>query len=362
MHTVLRSLRVGKRSRIVVVVGALVVSLAALAGSTHAAPTANARSTAWSDIVAAAQNEGSVNLVTTETPAWQAAEQVAFKAAAGVNLNVLASGANGTLETRLSAEEAAGALQTDVYEDVGPWILLRPPELVRQPRGGRLPNYYTYPGSHKYQALCVDDKLDLSGVTINTNLVPPSEYPKTWADLLKPYWKGKIVLSNPQPGGYYLQWAMIMKKSFGLKYLQGIAAQQPSLQNSSVAAAQDVASGAKALSVLSQIDSGAALQKTGAPLKWLLLPQSRRRLAWLRGDLEERPASECSEGPPQLPDDEGVAGSRLPGRRAEHLAAECQGMLAVAEDVRLSLRLTHRGTIPVSTTRTRNTTYYTHSA
>ena len=133
------------------------------------------------------------------------------------------------------------------------------------------PTTRAYPAAHKYRNLCVDDKLDLSGVTLNTNLVPPSHYPKTWADLLKPYWKGHIVLSNPAPGGYYLAWALMMKKSFGLKYLKGIAAQEPSLQNSSVAAAQDVASGAKWLSVLSQIDSGAALQKAGAPLKWLLI-------------------------------------------------------------------------------------------
>jgi iron(III) transport system substrate-binding protein len=250
------------------IAGALVVMLAVMAATTTAAPT---RTAAWSDVVAAAANEGSVNLVTTETPAWQAAEQVSFKNATGLGLNVLASGANGTLETRLSAEEAAGAIQTDVYEDVGPGFFYAHPSWFVNLAAAGLPNYYTYPGRNKYQALCVDDKLDLSGVTLNTNLVPPSEYPKTWADLLKPYWKGKIVLSNPQPGGYYLQWAMMMKKAFGLKYLKGIAAQQPSLQNSSVAAAQDVASGAKALSVLSQIDSGAALQKAGAPLKWLLL-------------------------------------------------------------------------------------------
>jgi ABC-type Fe3+ transport system substrate-binding protein len=62
-----------------------------------------------------------------------------------------------------------------------------------------------------------------------------------------------------------------MKHAFGLKFLKGIAAQQPSLENSSVAAAQDVASGAKALSVLSQIDSPAAAIAQGAPLKWLLI-------------------------------------------------------------------------------------------
>ena len=94
--TVFRSLRVGRHKFRLGLVGSLVLMLAAVA-STSTASSATTRIAAWNDIVAAAANEGTANLVTTETPAWQASEQVHFKAAAGLNLAVLASGANGTL-------------------------------------------------------------------------------------------------------------------------------------------------------------------------------------------------------------------------------------------------------------------------
>jgi hypothetical protein len=248
----------------------LVGALATIASGTAATSSSN-RAAAWSDIVAAAQNEGAANLMTTETPAWQAAEAVLYNKATGLKFNVTASGSNGVLETRLSAEQAAGAVQEDVYEDVGPSFFYAHPTWFVDLSTVGLPNFATYPKAHVYKNLCVDDKLDLSGVTINTNLVPPSHYPKKWTDLLDPYWKDKIVVSSPAPGGYYMQWALIMKKAFGLKFLNGIRAQNPTFQTSSVAAAQDVASGAKSLSVLSQIDSPAALIAQGAPLKWLLI-------------------------------------------------------------------------------------------
>jgi len=262
-----KSLRVPREHRLVAFAIVIVAALATIASGT----ASTSRATAWDDVVAAAKQEGPANLMTTETPAWQAAEQALYSKATGLKFNVTASGSNGVLETRLSAEEAAGAVQEDVYEDVGPSFFYAHPSWFVDLSTIGLPNLPGYPKEHVYNNLCVDDKLDLSGVTINTNLVPKSRYPKKWTDLLDPYWKGKIVISSPAPGGYYLQWALIMKKAFGLKFLTGLRAQDPTFQNSSVAAAQDVASGAKALSVLSQIDSPAALIAQGAPLKWLLI-------------------------------------------------------------------------------------------
>ena len=151
-------------------------------------------------------------------------------------------------------------------------VLLRPSRLVRRPLDGRASELRGVSRGHIYKNLCVDDKLDLSGVTVNTNLVPPSQYPKTWADLLKPYWKGKIVLSNPAPGGYYL--------AVGADHEEGVRPQVPEGDRGSAALAPEQLRrrgpgrgvGREGLSVLSQIDSpAAALQKAGAPLKWLLI-------------------------------------------------------------------------------------------
>jgi iron(III) transport system substrate-binding protein len=36
---------------------------------------------------------------------------------------------------------------------------------------------------------------------VNTKLVKPEDMPKTWADILDPKWKGKIVMANPQKSG-----------------------------------------------------------------------------------------------------------------------------------------------------------------
>ena len=38
-------------------------------------------------------------------------------------------------------------------------------------------------------------------IMVNTDLVKPEEMPKTWADILKPEWKDKVVMANPQKSG-----------------------------------------------------------------------------------------------------------------------------------------------------------------
>jgi iron(III) transport system substrate-binding protein len=246
------------------------------APSATPAPTAStapsASTSAWDAVVAAAKQEGQVGLLTTEIPAWITYQQTAFQSATGVTLNLLARGANGVLETRLTSEVQANAVQTDVYEDVSRQFFYQHSDWFIDLSTAGLPNYANYPAGAKFNSVCVDDKWDVSGVTYNTNLVQGADIPKTWQDLVNPKWKGKVVLSDPSPGGFYLQWALIMRAAFGPSYLQAVAALDPSLQTSSVAAAQQVASGAKALSFLSQVDSGSDIKSKGAPIDFQLLP------------------------------------------------------------------------------------------
>jgi len=52
-------------------------------------------------------------------------------------------------------------------------------------------------------------------ITVNTNLVPPDQEPKTWLDVLDPKWKGKLAMDDPRgsgPGGTILS---------GIEYLYG---------------------------------------------------------------------------------------------------------------------------------------------
>jgi iron(III) transport system substrate-binding protein len=214
---------------------------------------------------------GQVTLITTETPAWQTAITAELKKQTGVSLKVAASGANGVMETRLNAELQAGAVQTDVYEDIDrKYLADHASDFVDLSTAG-LSNYASYPKDYTWKNICVDHKISVSGLVYNTSLVPADQVPKTWEDLLKPYWKGKIILSDPKAGSYYLYWALLMQKQFGDSYLKGIAAQKPALAESSVTAAQQVSAGAYQVSVLSQADSSSALVAQGAPLKFVLL-------------------------------------------------------------------------------------------
>ena len=258
---------------------ATIVVAAACGGSGSTASPSPAASTAaatatpdpWAAVMTAAKTDGKAVLLTTEIPGWVDAQTAAFKSATGVDLSVAARGANGVLETRLTAEVQSGAVQTDVYEDVDRSFFAAHSDWFLDLSTAGLPNYANYPAGAKFKTYCADDKWDVSGVTYNTNLVGASDVPQTWKDLIDPKWKGKVIVSDPKPGGYYLQWALIMRQAFGPSYLQGVAALNPTFMSSSVGAAQTVGSGAKALSFLSQVDSGTDVQKAGAPIKFQLL-------------------------------------------------------------------------------------------
>ena len=55
--------------------------------------------------------------------------------------------------------------------------------------------------------------MPLQAIMVNTNLLKPSEYPKGWADLVDPRFKGEIILANPAlSGSAYAQLYMIYKQ------------------------------------------------------------------------------------------------------------------------------------------------------
>ncbi|MEZ3158926.1 extracellular solute-binding protein [Microbacterium sp. BWT-B31] len=225
----------------------------------------------WDAIVAAAEEEGQANALVTDTPAWQEIQTAMFKENTGLTMNIAASGPNADLETRVLAEIKSGNVQTDLMQDTDRGFYTKNADQFVDLSTLDLPNWDSYPESAKWQNLCVNSKMGVSGITYNTDLVPEDMVPDSWEDLTDPFWKDKIVLSNPQPGGYYMQWALMMREAFGDDFLEAIAAQNPTLDNSSVAAAEKVASGAALISFMSQADSAAGLIAKGAPLKFKLM-------------------------------------------------------------------------------------------
>jgi iron(III) transport system substrate-binding protein len=258
------------RSIATVIGGLAIAGLVVSCSAETPEPTETAGS-GWDAVVEAAQAEGGAVALVTDPPAWQDVQTALYNETTGLSFSVAQSGAGADLETRLLAEIESGNIQTDILNDTDLGFYTNHKDDFVDLSTLGMPNYESYPEEAKWQDLCVIYKRSVSGITYNTDLVDEADVPDTWEDLLDPMWKGKIILSNPAPGGYYLQWALQMQDNFGDDFLTGLADQEPSLNNSSVAAAEQVASGAQLISVLSQGDSASGLIANGAPLAFKII-------------------------------------------------------------------------------------------
>ena len=65
----------------------------------------------------------------------------------------------------------------------------------------------------------------LSPIAYNASLVKPAEAPQSWADLLQPRWKGKLVKAHPAYSGSEMTADYELMKAFGWGYLQKLGTQ-----------------------------------------------------------------------------------------------------------------------------------------
>jgi iron(III) transport system substrate-binding protein len=112
------------------------------------------------------------------------------------------------------------------------------------------------------------------GVVYNKSSLSAADTPKTLEDLVKPQYRGKIVMPDPTQHTTTTQWVASLEKLMGKekadKYIRDLAAQKPILVESLLPAAERVATGETPIAV-TYIKYVQIFGQRGAPLDYLRL-------------------------------------------------------------------------------------------
>jgi iron(III) transport system substrate-binding protein len=217
-----KSFRISRRD-------ALTGSVAWLAGaalSTRVMADAPPAEPITPDLIAAARKEGQVIYYTsTDLPVAEGLAKAFEAKYPGIAVRVERTGAERVFQ-RIGQEYSSNIHAVDVVNssDAAHFIVWK--------RDGILAPYVPedvakfYPAEHKdADGQFASFRIWLSIIAYNTNLVKPDEAPKSFADLLDPKWKGKIVKAHPGYSGTIMTATYQMQRDLGWSYFEQLAKQ-----------------------------------------------------------------------------------------------------------------------------------------
>lgn len=219
-------------------------------------------------LIAAAKKEGVVNLYTSLNAEDVKRLTTAFEAKYGVKVSAWRSRSENVVQRTL-AEAKAERYVVDAIETNGP-------ELEALAREKVLTTYYT-PFAEELirnaiprHRLYLPTRFNVFVQAYNTNLIKKEDLPKTYEDLLKPEWKGKLGIEQSDA-----DWMAELIRYWGekraLDFFRGIGAQNLQTRKGHIVLANMVAAGEVplALTIYSfEIDH---LQHKQAPIAMLML-------------------------------------------------------------------------------------------
>ena len=197
----------------------------------------------------AAKKEGKVIWYTSL--ALPSAEKVArlFGAAyPAVKVEVHRTGSQRVLQ-RVMQELQANIKNADVIHtsDAGHFVLLKEKKLLMK---------YTPAGVEGFPAGFKDKdgyyyglRATVNVLAYNTKIIPASEAPRTWKDLLDPKWKGKMVTAHPGYSGVIATHVLALTHLYGWDYWKQLAQNKLMLVQSAVDPSGVVASGERPIAV-----------------------------------------------------------------------------------------------------------------
>jgi iron(III) transport system substrate-binding protein len=198
-----------------------------------------------SNLVEAAKKEGGKVVVYTSMETFTAdALKKAFEAKTGIRMEYWRGGSTEVVD-RVLAEHRVGKPVFDVVATTGDHMHL----MAKQ---GAFAKYQS-PSLKGFAKDAIDPELGaryrnvLYGVIYNKNAIKASEAPKTLEDLVKPEYRGKLVMPDPVNHTLTTQWLAsldkIMPKQRAEKFIHDLAVAKPIFVESIVPAADRVGTG-----------------------------------------------------------------------------------------------------------------------
>ncbi len=234
----------------------------------------------WKSILATARQEGTITIFSSSGPQVRTEVANAFKAKYGIGIEYV-SARPPELAQKVTTERRGGIYAADVFiggstlqvvmlkpagilEPIEPALIL--PEVVDSKiwRGGEIPFFDRDHTSIGFIGTFT------SFLDCNTSLVKSKEI-TSFRDLLKPQWKGKMVLQDANLGGNSLWWLTFLSaKVWGPKetrsFLEKLRAQDVAVVNDPRQQAEWLARGKYSVGLATRLETTMEFRKAGAPI------------------------------------------------------------------------------------------------
>jgi iron(III) transport system substrate-binding protein len=108
-----------------------------------------------------------------------------------------------------------------------------------------------------------------SVMAYNTKLLKPSEYPKTYDDLLRPHFKGQKIAMDTELYEWFAAQLRLRGKEKGLEFMRKLKEQDPVFRRGRTAQIQAIVSGESLVAVETWGQRAQDFKTTGAPVDWV---------------------------------------------------------------------------------------------
>src|SRR6266566_5689237 len=195
----------------------------------------------------------------------------AFKKKTGIEVDYWRASATKVMDRALSEYRAGKPLFDIILTNDNPMQIMFKEGLFAK---------YDSPSAKDFTKESIDPNLGpryrnvVIGVVYNKDVIKPADAPKSLEDLVKPQYRGKLVMPDPTQHTTTTQWVASLEKLMGKekaeKYIRDLAAQKPVLVESLLTAAERAATGETPIAI-TYVKYAYIYGQRGAPLDYVRL-------------------------------------------------------------------------------------------